>query len=50
MKKTGDETVKREQNEGQYVGRENEDLEENKDSDKQVVLIVKEHEIIRDKF
>jgi hypothetical protein len=33
MKKTGDETEKREQAEGQYVGRENEHLEENNDSD-----------------
>jgi hypothetical protein len=39
MKKTGDETVKREQGEGQYVERENGHLEENNYSDKQVVFI-----------
>ena len=49
MMKTGDEIVNREHTEGQYVGRENEHLEENNDSDKQVVF-VKEHETIRDKI
>jgi len=39
MKKTVDETAKREQDVVQYVGRKNEHLEENNDTDKQVVFI-----------
>jgi hypothetical protein len=39
MKKTGDETVKRELAEEEYIGRECKLLEENSDNDNEVVFV-----------